>query len=216
MTKRRHHAAENDGHLPFLRQGHRLAAARHGVNGYQQSAQDDGEVEPPAEHGGEDDGRRVYRDAGGQAARHEKESSSEQTRLGIKPVSEIFVGGINIQPPVNRQEHGGNQDQRQRHSEIILHEIQPAFVSLAGRGNECNGAGLCGRDRNADGEPADLLVAAQIVVQVPVPARMPGAISGNGQHAADQDDEIEDVHEKLIVSASSSSTHKTKQPKTKR
>ena len=127
------------------------------VNDDQQAAADDGQVERPAEHGGENDGRRVNGDAGGQPALQEKQGRAEQAGLGVETLAQIFVGGIDIQPPVNRQEDRGDDDQRQRQAEIILHETQVRLDTLAGRGEKRDGAGLGGHDRKADGEPARVL-----------------------------------------------------------
>ena len=46
-------------------------------------------------------------------------------------------------------------------------------------------------------------------------ARAPDAVNGDSDHGADQDDEIEQAHEKILVSAKSRTTHRTKQPITK-
>ena len=55
----RHHAAEDHRHLPLLGQADRFAAARHGVDDDEEPGEHDDEIQPPAQHGGEDDGGRV-------------------------------------------------------------------------------------------------------------------------------------------------------------
>ena len=54
----------------------------------------------------------------------------KQAGLAIETPSQKFVGGIDIQPPENRQENRGNDDQHNRHSKINLHKSKSSEVSL--------------------------------------------------------------------------------------
>ena len=81
----------------------------------------------PAEQGGKNDGRRVNRDAGSDPALHQKQKRAEQSRLPIEALPEIFVGGVNLQPLINRDENRADDDERERLAEIILDEIQSRF-----------------------------------------------------------------------------------------
>ncbi len=167
-----------------------------------------------AQDGGEDDGRRVNGEAGAQAPLHEKQRRAEQAGFGVEPLAEIFIGGIDVQAAIDGQKHGGDEHQGQRHAEIILHEIQSAGIALAGSGDEGDGAGLRGGDRYANGQPADVFIPLQIVAQIAMPPRMEGGIGRDAQQAAQQDDEIEAIHEKAQVRATNKSTHKTKEETT--
>ena len=64
--------AKMTANLIFLRDGHGLAAARHGVNDDEQPAADDRQVERPAKDGGENNGRRVNGQARAQPALEKK------------------------------------------------------------------------------------------------------------------------------------------------
>ena len=82
--ERRDHAGEDDADLIFLREVHRVAAAGDGVDDDEQAAADDGQVEPPAQDGGEHDGRRVNRDAGAEAALQQEERRAEQAGFRVE------------------------------------------------------------------------------------------------------------------------------------
>ena len=124
-----HHPAKDYGQLVFLGEAHRFAATGHGVNDDQQPAEDDGEIQPPAQHGGEDDGRRIDRDAGGEPALQEEQPRAEEACFGIEAPAQKLVGSVDVQTPVHRQEYRRDDDQRQRHAEVILHEAEPVSGS---------------------------------------------------------------------------------------
>ena len=124
QAKRGDHAREDDAKLVFLRDGHGIAAAGHGVNDDQQPAANNRQVQRPAEDGGEHDGGRVNRQARAEAALHQKQRRAQQARLAVKTPSQKFVGGIDIEPAKNGQKENRNDDQSKRHAEIDLHEAQ--------------------------------------------------------------------------------------------
>ena len=128
----RHHADRDHRHLPLLGQGDRLAAAGDRVDDHEQPGEHDDEVEPPAEHRGDDDRGRVDRHAGGEAALQQEEAGAEQAGLLVEPLAEELVGGVDVEPAVHGQEHGGHDDERQRQAEVVLHEADAALEALAG------------------------------------------------------------------------------------
>ena len=156
QAKRGDHAREDDTKLVFLRDGYGVAAARHGVNNDQQAAADNRQIQRPAKDGGQNNCRRVNGQARAEAALHQKQCRAQQARFAVEPLSQKFVGGINVQPPENRQKKNGDDDQRDRHAKINLHEAKSAEITLAGSGEKGDGAGLRGHDRKADGEPRRL------------------------------------------------------------
>ena len=103
QAKRGDHAREDDADLVFLRDGHGVAAAGHGVNDDQQAAANDRQIQRPAEDGGQHNGGRVNGQARAEAALHQKQRRAQQPGLAVKTPAQKFVGGIDIQPAENRQ-----------------------------------------------------------------------------------------------------------------
>ena len=66
------HAGEDDDHLPFAGNADRLCSADRGVDENEEAGENNGELKVPAEDGGDDDGRRVNGDAGGEPALHQE------------------------------------------------------------------------------------------------------------------------------------------------
>jgi len=115
--------------------------------------------------GGKDDGGRVDGDSGGEPALQEEEGRSEQTGLGIKAVPEKLVGGVDIQTPVHWQEYRGDDESGPAAFQNNFARSPAVLIALAGRGDESDGAGLGGHNRNADGGPLHVRVALQVVVR---------------------------------------------------
>ena len=108
--KRGDHAAEDDGHLPFLGEVHRRASAGDGVNDHEQPGKNDREIESPAKDGRKDDGRRINRDTRLHAALQQEERRAKQPRLGVEAATEKFVSCVDAEPAVNRQKHHADDD----------------------------------------------------------------------------------------------------------
>ena len=89
-----------------------------------------------------------------EAALQQEQARAEQPGLGVEPAAEVLVGRVDVQPPVHRQEHRRDEDQRQRRAEVVLHEPEAVLIALAGRREERDRAGLGGHHREADGGPA--------------------------------------------------------------
>ena len=214
--KRRGHAGEDDRHLPFLREAHGDTAAGDGVDYHQQTGADDGEIEPPAEHRGYDDGGRIDGDTRGETALDEEESGAEETGFAVESPAEIFIGGVNAEPAVDGQENRADDDERERQAEIILDETDAAFEALPGDREKGDGAGLRGRDRETDGEPTRALAALEIGVEVVGVARAPRAIGRDADHRPEEHEPVDGVHAKTRANRVSAMTTRMKQPKTKR
>ena len=121
------HAAEDHGHLPFLREVHRRTAPGDGVNNREQARADDGDVEPPAEDGRENDGGRVDRDARLQTALQHKQTRTEETGLLVETLAEVFVGCVHPELPIDREKNGTHDDEGERQAKIILDEGDTVF-----------------------------------------------------------------------------------------
>ena len=135
--------------------------------------EDDRQLQVPTENRGNDDGRRVNRDAGGKAALHQKKKRAEQSRLLIESLAEIFVGGDDFEPMKNRNENRADDEEREGQPEIILHETHPAFVSLPGRGKKSDGAGLRAMTESAIVPQRIRFVAVQIMAEIVIAPRLP-------------------------------------------
>ncbi len=196
-TDGRHHAAEDHRHLPLLGQADRFAAARDGVDDHEEPRAHDDEIQAPAQHGGEDDGGRIDGHPGGEAALEQEEPRAEQTRLAVEAPAEELVGGVHTEPPVDRQEHGGHDDEGEGQPEVVLHESDAALESLPRDGKEGDRARLGGHHGQADRPPADGLAALEVRVEAPDMARAPGPVGGDADHGAEQHHPVGEVHEKI-------------------
>ena len=87
--------------------------------------------EGPVQNFGQHNRRSVDGDAGAERALQEKNRRAQQPRFQIETLAQIFVCREDIQLPVNRQEHRRDDDQRDGHAEIKLHEAEPALIALA-------------------------------------------------------------------------------------
>ena len=192
--ERRDHPGKDDPDLVFLGQIHRVAAAGCGVDHHEQPAGHDSQVEPPAHHGGKHDGGSVDGDARAQPALHKKQARAEQPRFPVEAPAEVFVGGVDVEPPVNRQKKDRDDDQRQRRAKIVLDEPDPVLIALARDREKGDRARLRGHDGKADGQPARVAGALDIGGQVAAPARLPHAVRGNAHERAEQHEVIEQVH----------------------
>ena len=138
------------------------------------------------QHGREDDRRRVDGDPRLEAALEEEQGRAQQAGLGVKPAAEVLVGRIDVEPPVHRQEHRRDQDQRQRGAEVVLDEPEAVLVALAGHREKRHRAGLGGHHREADGGPPRAAVALQVAAQAQPTAPLPDAVGRDPDHARDQ------------------------------
>ena len=200
-AKGERHPDEDDHHLVALREADDLRAADDRVGDDETARQPDGQIQIPAEHRGENDGRRVDGDAAGDAALDQEEKRAEQSRLLVEALAEIFVGGENLQPLIDRNENRADDDERERLPEIVLDEADSAFVGLARHREKRDRAGLRGHDRQADGSPADGFVALEILAKIRVIIGAPNSVKRDREDRREQDDVIEPVHENRSVNA---------------
>ena len=85
-AKGKRHADKDDDHLVALRQANDLRAADNRVGNDESAREPDGQIQMPAEQRGKNNGRRIDRDAGGDAALHQKQKRAEQSRFLIEPL----------------------------------------------------------------------------------------------------------------------------------
>ena len=212
----RHHASEDHRHLPFLGQADCLAPARDGVDDHEEAAAHDDEVQPPAQHGGQDDGGRIDGHPGGEATLEQEQSRAEQARLVVEAPAEEFVGGVHPEPPVDGKEHRAHDDEGEGQPEVVLDESDAALEALSGNGEEGDGARLRGHHREADGSPADGPAALEVRAEALDLARAPGPVRSDAEHGAEEDHPVDEVHEKYREKAARNATTSTNHPITNR
>ena len=188
------HAAEDDGHLPFLGKVHGGAATGDGVNDGEEAGADDGEVEPPAEDGGEDDGGRVDGDAGLETALEDEDARAEEAGFAVEALAKILVGGVDAELAVNREKHGADHDQCERETEIILDKGDAVLRGLTGQGEVGDRAGLRRHDGEPDGAPLGRGAALEVGIEVVGVAGAPRAVGGDADDGAEQNKPVEGVH----------------------
>jgi hypothetical protein len=210
------HADPDDGHLPFLGEVHRHAAAGDGVDDGDDPDADDDEVESPAQHGGEDDGRGVDGDAALEAALEQEDAGAEQAGFLVEAFPEVFVGGVDTELAVDRQEDGAHENEREWQTEIILDEGDSVFEGLARQREIGDGARLRGRDRQADGKPARGGAALEIGVEVIGVARAPRPVGGDADDRSEQHEPVEGGHAKAWEKIVRAATTTAKTPSTNR
>src|ERR1700686_2850299 len=195
------HADEDDQDLITLGEADDLGAADNRVSNDESAREPDGEIQVPTEQRGKNNGRRIDRDAGGDPALNQKQERAEQSRFLVEALAEIFVGGENFQPLINRNKDRADRDEREGLAEIILDESDSAFVGLPRHGEERDRAGLGREDGKADGSPADGFVALEILAKGWVIVGAQNPVEQNGDNRRQQDDVIEPVHENRRVKA---------------
>jgi hypothetical protein len=196
--RRQRHAAHHHHHLVGLRAADRARAARDGVGDGGAADDQVGELQRPAEQRREHDGGREDGDARRQPARQEEQERGQLARFAVESLFQVFVGGIDLEPIINGQEEGRDDDHGDGQPEIELHEAHPLFERLARHRQEGDGARLRRHDRQADGPPAQVAAAAQVGVGALGAALAPGAVADDGGERADEDRPVERLHARLI------------------
>ena len=212
----RDHADEDHRDLPLLRKADRFTAAGDGVDDDEEPDEHDDKIQPPAQHRGENDGGRVDGHPCGEAALQQKQPRAEETGLPVKAPAQELVGGIDAEPPVHGQKHAGHDDERERQSEIILHESDAALEALSRDRKEGNRARLRGHHGQADCAPPRGPAALQVGVEAPNLTRAPRTVRGDAAQGAKEHHPISDVHEKIRANTASRTTTRTNHPNTNR
>ncbi len=114
----------------------------------------------------------------------------------IEALAEIFIGGDDLEPVINRDEDRADDDEGEGQAEIILHETHSAFVGLPGRGKKSDRAGLRRHDGKADRAPANTRVAVQIMPEIVIGMRLPPAVNRNREEGAEEHRIVDPAHEK--------------------
>ena len=200
-AKGQRHPDENDHDLIALREADDLRAADNRVGNDESAREPDGQIQIPAEQRGKNNGRRVDRDSGGDTALDQKQKGAEQSRFPIEPLTEIFVGGVNLQPLINRDENRADDDERERLAEIVLDESDPAFVGLTRHGEKRDRTGLGREDGKTDRSPANAFVALEIFAKTSGDRGAPQSVERDRENRRDQDEVIDPVHENRRVKA---------------
>jgi len=195
------HSDEDNQNLISLRQADDLRPADDGVSDDKTAREPDGQIQVPPEHRGKNDGRGVNRNSPGDSALHQKQKRAEQARLLVETLAEIFVGGENFQPLIDRNENRADDNERERLPKIVLDETDAAFVGLARHGKKRDRARLRGHDGKPDGSPADAVVAFEVVAKIWMAVGAPKSVKRDREDRREEDDVIEPVHENRRVNA---------------
>ncbi len=207
--KSRDHSGENNRQLILLRVSDSVGATRHRIHNHRDAAGDNRQRQRPPKHGRKHNCRRVNRDPRADSALQKKQSRRQQPRLRIEPPAQKFVRRVHIQLPIQRQKYRRYNHQRDGHREIILNERQAARIPLPRRRKKRDRRRLRRHDRKPNDEPRLLLFAAQIVVQIPPPARAQNAIQRDRKNGPKKHPVIESVHAKALDNHRSATTDST-------
>ncbi len=135
---------------------------------------------------------RIQGDAGRQAPLHQEQERRQLPGLAVEAVLQELVGGVDLQPVVDRHHHRRQEHHRQRQPEVELHEAHAVLVGLARRRQKRDGAGLGGHHRQADGDRGVLVVAPQVALAAGhARARPPHAVDADESQGAQQHHPVE-------------------------
>ena len=107
----------------------------------------------PAEDDAHHDRRRIERNARRHAALNQENDRGKRAGLGIEAPFQVFVSGVNAGFVEDGHGRGGEDHHRDRQPEVKLHEAHAVDISLAGGGDEGDGARLRRHDRKTHGVP---------------------------------------------------------------
>ena len=198
---RQQHAAGDDHHLRAVGPGHGLGAAHHRVGHDEHPDEEDVRGDAPAQQHREHQGRGEDGDAHGQAALDQEEAGGKQPGLQVEAGLEDLIGRGHLQPVVERDGPDGQHDGGQGQAEVELHEAHAVHVGLARRGQERDGAGLGGDDREADEPPAVVPAAADVVVAGGGAAALVEAPQHHEEQGPAEDEPVQAAHAQTRASS---------------
>ena len=187
-------AGEHHRHLLFVGHPDGAGAARGGVQGDQDSDENAGPGERPAEDFAQNDARPVDRDPGTEPPLDQKQDGGERAGPLVEAPANEFIGGEDLPFVIERDEDEAHHQHGERQSEIELHEPHPVQVALAGRAEKSDRTGLGGHDAEADGPPPGVVPAPKIRLRGVGLAGLPDAIGDDEAEAAEKDQPVEPMH----------------------
>ena len=114
----------------------------------------------------------------------------------IETLAKILVGGDDFEPVIDRNENRADDDEREGQAEVILHEAHSAFVGLARGGEKSDRARLRRHHGKPDRAPANARVAAQIMIEIVIGARLPPAVKRDREQRSEKDRVVDSAHRK--------------------
>ena len=154
-------------------------------------------MDVPAQQHREHQGRRVNREAHGQAPLNEKQGRRQGAGFQVETALQVFVGRVDLQAV----EDGHHRDREHHHGErqpqVELHEAHAVHIGLTRRGEEGDGAGLGRHDGEADGVPAGVPVGQQVAFRILAVAALPEPEEHDESQGPAQDEPVEATHEKI-------------------
>ena len=119
----------------------------------------------------------------------------------IETLTKVFVGSVNLQSLIDRNENRADDDEREGLAEIVLDESDPALVGLARHGKERDRAGLGREDGEPDRSPTDCFISLEVLAEVRVLPGPPQSVKRDRENRRDQDEVVDPVHENRRVKA---------------
>ena len=187
-------AEEDDAHLLHVRPGDGLDAANHRVTHHGHTHQHGGGALRPSQNYRQHDGWRVDGEPRGNAALAQEDDTGQRAGLGVEPVFQVFIRGIDAGAIKNRHHHGRDHDHGDGQSEVSLHEAHAIHVRLAGGGDKRDGAGLGGHDGERHGVPRHGFAGEQVAVHRVAAAAAVQAVGDDGNQRREQDHPIQGSH----------------------
>jgi hypothetical protein len=163
---RRQHPDDDHDHLLDVGPGHRLDAAKAGVDHHRHRQRQHGRRHAPAENRGDHHCRRRQRNAQRERPSHQEQEAGQRSHPHIEALFEILVGGVDPRPGEERHHRERQDDHRDRQAEIELHEPQPGGIRLAGGSDQRHRAHLGRHHREADRPPGQRPVGEEVALDL--------------------------------------------------
>ncbi len=176
----------------------RLDAAGHGIGDDQQPDQERGEPRGPAEDDRQGNRGSVERYARRQTAFDEKDAADQRARLGVEALLQVLVRGVHFGAVKNRDRGGGQDDHRERESEIELHEPHAVDVGLAGGRNESHCARLGRHDGQSHGIPGHGPSGEHVLIRCSAAPAAIESVADDERQPTEHDHPIERPHAEKI------------------
>ena len=177
--KCRKHPEHDDHHLVEMGPVNRFGSPRGGVDDHQGADDQVGPVDVPAQDDREDERRSVDGQSRRQSPPGQEQQAGQGAGLQVEAVFQVFVGGMHLQAVVDRDGSDREDHHPDRQAEVELHEAHSIHIGLAGGGEEGDGAGLGGHDRQQHGIPAHAAVGQKVAGDVLAAAALPDPVDHN-------------------------------------
>ena len=188
-------------HLLHIRPRDRLDTAQHRVRDHDQAHERRRESIRPAEDHREHDRRRVDRQPRREAALHQEDEARRARASCVEALLQILVRRVDVRAVKDGHRGRADDHHRDRQSEIELHEAHAVDVGLPGGGDEGDGAGLRGHDRERHGVPRHRFAGQQVAIDCVAAAAAIQPVRNDEGERRGQDNPVERPHRYALVNA---------------